>query len=69
MWHSESQDPKLFGHLLDPYRQMNTYLMITGEVGVEVYDDAALVVLRHGTEQLRTVHLLVAGGQTSPVQT
>ncbi len=44
------------------------YLMITGEVGVEVYNDAALVVLRHGTEQFRTVHLLVARGQTTPVR-
>jgi hypothetical protein len=67
MWHSASQDPKLFGYVGSG--SVNEYLMITGEVGVEVYDDAALVVLRHGSEQLRTVHLLVARGQTSPVQT
>jgi hypothetical protein len=48
---------------------VHEYLMITGEVGVEVNHDAALVVLCHGTEQFRTVHLLVARGQTSPVQT
>jgi hypothetical protein len=67
MWHSECQDPKLFGYVGSG--SVDEYLMITGEVGVEVYDDAALVVLRHRTEQFRTVHLLVPRGQTSPVQT
>ena len=41
--------------------------MVAGQVSVEVNDDAALIVLRHRAEQLRTVSLLVARGQAPPI--